>query len=79
MGKPQNYGVRKEVDAYRAQWAWDGILKLYIDKGAIFPFPTFINYSEINNNLINKICLDPYGVRYLYPPQNVDIESWNNQ
>ena len=78
MGYSWNYGVRKEVDAYRAQWAWEGKLELYIDKGAIFPYPTFINYSEINNNLINKICLDPYGVRYLYPPQNVDIESWNN-
>ena len=78
MGYSWNYGVRKEVDASRAQWAWEGKLELYIDKGALFPFPTFINYSEINNNLINKICLDPYGVRYLYSPQNVDIESWNN-
>ena len=57
MGNPQKYGVRKEVDAYRAQWGWLGSpLGIPIDDGKYpMPVPANANYLDITNKLIKSI------------------------
>ena len=57
MGNPQKYEVRKEVDAYRAQWGWLGSpLGIPIDDGKYpMPVPANANYLDITNKLIKSI------------------------
>ena len=57
MGNPQKYEVRKEVDAYRAQWGWQGSpLGIPIDDGKYpMPVPANANYLDITNKLIKSI------------------------
>ena len=57
MGNPQKYGVRKEVDAYRAQWGWLGSpLGIPIDDGKYpMPVPANPNSLDITNKLIKSI------------------------
>ena len=79
MGNPQKYGVRKEVDAYRAQWGWDGYLTVLSD---ISEFPkeyTAQSYFDIDKDFVNSIM---EKLDYLYPPKNpegellIDKKTW---
>ena len=80
MGNPQNYGVRKEVDAYRAQWGWDGSLSsVPIDQG--YPFPISaksIDYVEINKEFVNLITDGWNTLDRAYPPKKYAITLWNS-
>ena len=77
-GNPQNYGVKKEVDAYKAQWGWDGYLRIYgISASNNLPGILNPNYDEINPTFVNSITA---GLTYtlVYPPQNYNMKIWNN-
>ena len=74
-----NYGVRKEVDAFRAQWAWDG--------GLILPLIDFTkktnslwykaeSYYDINKSFVNSIVTRVGSSEKLYPPQNYNKQLW---
>ena len=67
MGNPQNYGVRKEVDAYRAQWGWDGSLNVFSDIMGIPQNYHVKGYIDIDKVLVNSII---EGSTYLYPPRD---------
>ncbi len=77
---PENYGVMKEVDAYKAQWAWDGYLYLYgwktYENGLRLPGVLRPSYNEINPRFVNSITNDRYEPTY--PPIGLDIMIWNN-
>ncbi len=86
----ENYGVSDEISAYRAGYAWDGILNyidIYKEPSAIEvinslrdnsnPFTrTIKNISKINADVINSMA-DP-GFKKLYPPANIPLELWNS-
>ena len=80
MCNPYNYGVMKEVDAYRAQWAWQGSLNPYImrpDYG--FPIQTTIDkYDDINANFVSSISKSQLENIPLYPPTGINLEVWHN-
>ena len=48
----QNYGVMKEVDAYRAQWAWLVFLRLSIILPNNIPMIKTPSYEEINSDFV---------------------------
>lgn len=76
---PYNYGVMKEVDAYRAQWAWQGKLNLHkMQPDYGFPIlTTIVNYSEINADLVNSISKSHLYNTPLYPPTGISLDVWN--
>lgn len=79
--EPQNYGVMKEVEAYKAQWGWDGFiyvngLKEY-ENGLILPVVLNPSYYEINPEFVNSIA-DGLSFTPLYPPRDYNITIWNN-
>ena len=80
MGNPQKYGVRKEVDAYRAQWAWNGYLIVFSDLLGIPQKYTVQNYFDIDKDFVNSIM---ENLIPLYPPKNddgkllIDEKTWN--
>ena len=77
-GSWQNYGVQKEIDAYRAQWGWNGVLQLYVlFEGQQFGYQKSItDYYGINRQLINSIVSHPLNPHLLYPPLNLDKRVW---
>lgn len=72
-----NYGVGKEIDAYRAQWGRYGRLILPINDG-IRPFPVSksINYYGINETMVNSITENLLSNEYVYPPKDYCIQLW---
>ena len=84
-GNIHNYGVRKEIDAYKAEWAWEKELRLPVRiliQGKYLPDNKVIDYSDIDRDLINNLVysLYPTNVNFLkpiYPPQNISIKEWN--
>ena len=77
MGNPQNYGVMKEVDAYKAQWGWDGFLKVYGLNNANIPEALKPSYHGINPGFVNSIT-EGLSLTPLYPPMGYSIKLWNN-
>lgn len=77
MGNPQKYGVRKEVDAYKAQWGWDGFLKVYGLNNVNIPGVLKPSYHGINSGFVNSIT-DGLSLTPLYPPMGYSIKLWNN-
>lgn len=87
MGNPQNYGVMKEVDAYKAQWGWDGNLSCVlldysnVNSNITTPLPPMRNfgYKDINESFVNSIMRKING-KYVkaYPPAGLNIELWGN-
>ena len=77
-GQICGYGVRKEVDAYRAQIGWDGFVKLYlIQTGYSFPIPQKFNKTyQINDNIVNHIATEPLSMLPLYPPSQLSLKIW---
>ena len=78
--KPQNYGVMKEVDAYKAQWGWDGFINVYgltdLGNGVLLPGTLKPSYNEINSKFVNSITND-LSFELKYPPVGLDIKLWN--
>ena len=79
MGNVHNYGVRKEVDAYRAQWAWNGSLQAFVGEPfcTIPQIVTILQYNQINTDFVNSI-LEVKSFERIYPPKEVESELWNN-
>ena len=77
-GQWLNYGVRKEIDAYRAQWGWKGHLQLYVlFDGQQFGYPKSItSYYDINGQLINTIVSNPLNPKLQYPPLMLNKRVW---
>lgn len=76
MGNPQQYGVMKEVDAYKAQWGWDGFINVFcLDKASI-PRLCKPNYHNINPIFVNSIT-DGLSTMPLYPPTGYNLKLWN--
>ena len=73
----QNYGVMKEVDAYRAQWAWLGFLRLSIILPNNIPMIKTPSYEEINSDFVNRIGKEYLSQELLYPPSFINEEVWN--
>ena len=89
--KYENYGVSHEVSAYKAQYAWDGILK-FIDnpdqdvmiKRMYNNQPLnqclIYNYNFIDSNMIKNIHYVENGIpKPLYPPPGIDKETFYNR
>lgn len=77
MGNPHNYGVMKEVDAYKAQWGWDGFLRVYGLNNANIPKVIEPSYHGINSGFVNSIT-DGLSLTPLYPPKDYSIKLWND-
>ena len=72
-----NYGVRKEVDAYKAQWGRYRRLILPINDGShVLPEVKSINYYGINKTMIHSITEDMLFNNYVYPPKNYSKQLW---
>ena len=76
-GMPQNYGVMKEVDAYKAQWGWDGFVNVYGLNKSKIPGILRPSYNGINPGFVNSIT-DGLSLTPLYPPTGYSIKLWNN-
>ena len=76
-GNLQNYGVLKEVDAYKAQWGWDGSLRVYGLNNAKIPGVLNPSYHGINPGFVKSIT-EGLSLTPLYPPKGYSIKLWNN-
>lgn len=74
---PYNYGVMKEVDAYRAQWAWLVFLRLSIILPNNIPMIKTPSYEEINSDFVNRIGKEYLSQELLYPPSFINEKVWN--
>lgn len=72
-----NYGVRKEIDAYKAQWGRYGTLSLLLQQTWPFPTRETIEYSGINVEMVESIVEKVTdGYDYVYPPKNYCKQLW---
>ena len=76
-GNLQKYGVMKEVDAYKAQWGWDGSLRVYGLNNANIPGLLIPSYHGITPGFVNSIT-DGLSLIPLYPPMGYSVKLWNN-
>lgn len=89
--KYENYRVSHEVSAYKAQYAWDGILK-FIDNpdqdvmikrmynNQPLNQSLIYNYNFIDSNMIKNIHYVENGIpKPLYPPPGIDKETFYNR
>lgn len=78
-GRWLNYGVRKEIDAYKAQWGRYRRLILPINDGShVLPEAKSINYYGINKAMVHSITENLLSNDYVYPPKAYynNIQLW---
>ena len=72
-----NYGVRKEIDAYKAQWGRYRRLILPINDGShVLPEAKSINYYGINKAMVHSITENLLSNDYVYPPKDYSKQLW---
>ena len=76
-GRWLNYGVRKEIDAYKAQWGRYRRLILPINDGShVLPEAKSINYYGINKAMVHSITENLLSNDYVYPPKDYNKQLW---
>lgn len=68
----QGYGVRDEIDAYRAQYSWFGKLQY---QTSFLLIDTITEIGKVDSDFVHAIFEDGHA---LYPPEGMHLKDWYN-